>query len=109
MSEAHAHENHAAPRTGGTPLVLTGLAAERFRKVMEQEKLGAGYGVRIAVLSGGCSGMSYSMSFENQARKDDTIVEQGGLKLYVDAEGGPDLRVRGIVRSLRPRSGSRAL
>jgi|KBSSwiStaDraftv2_1062776.scaffolds.fasta_scaffold559059_2 iron-sulfur cluster assembly accessory protein len=90
MSEAHAHENHAAP-TGGSPLVLTGLAAERFRKVMEQEKLGAGYGVRIAVLSGGCSGMSYSMSFENQARKDDTIVEQGGLKLFVDAESAPYL------------------
>jgi len=90
MSEAHAHETHAAT-TGRSPLVLTGLAAERFRKVMEQEKLGAGYGVRIAVLSGGCSGMSYSMSFENQARKDDTIVEQGGLKLFVDAESAPYL------------------
>ena len=91
MSEADAHENHTAPRTGGSPLALTDLAAERFRKVMEQEKLGAVYGVRIAVLSGGCSGMSYSMSFENQAREDDTIVEQGGLKLFVDAESAPYL------------------
>ena len=90
MSEAHAHENHT-PSTGGSPLALTGLAAERFRKVMEQEKLGADYGVRIAVLSGGCSGMSYSMSFENQAREDDTIVEQGGLKLFVDADSAPYL------------------
>jgi iron-sulfur cluster assembly protein len=91
MSEAHAHEDHAAPRTGGAPLALTDLAAERFRKVMEQEKLGADYGVRIAVLSGGCSGMSYSMSFENQARKDDTIVELYGLKLFVDPESAPYL------------------
>jgi len=91
MSEAHAHEGHAAPETGGGPLALTDLAAERFRKVMEQEKLGPDYGVRIAVLSGGCSGMSYSMSFENQARNDDTIVEQGGLKLFVDAESAPYL------------------
>jgi iron-sulfur cluster assembly accessory protein len=91
MSEAHVHEDQAVSTTGGAPLSLTGLAAERFRKVMEQEKLGADYGVRIAVLSGGCSGMSYSMSFENQARKDDTIVEQGGLKLFVDRESAPYL------------------
>src|SRR5262245_24251841 len=91
MSEAHVHEDQAAPTTGGAPLSLTDLAAERFRKVMEQEKLGADYGVRIAVLSGGCSGRSYSMSFENQARKDDTIVEQGGLKLFLDPESAPYL------------------
>jgi len=93
MSEPHVHDDHAGAgaRAGGAALALTDLAAERFRKVMEQEKLSADYGVRIAVLSGGCSGMSYSMSFENQARKDDTIVERCGLKLFVDAESAPYL------------------
>ena len=92
MLEAHVHGDPAsAPAAGGAPLSVTALAIERFRKVMEQEKLQADYGVRIAVASGGCSGMSYSMSFENQARADDTIVEQGGLKLFVDRESAPYL------------------
>jgi len=93
MSGPHIHEDHtgAGASAGGAALALTNLAAERFRKVMEQEKLSADYGVRIAVLSGGCSGMSYSMSFENQARENDTIVERCGLKLFVDAESAPYL------------------
>jgi iron-sulfur cluster assembly protein len=92
MSEVHVHEGRASgPESGAAALSLTEIAAERFRRVMAQEKLGAEYGVRIAVSSGGCSGMSYSMSFENQARPDDTIVEQGGLKLFIDRESAPYL------------------
>jgi len=90
MSEAHVHADHALP-TDGPPIVLTEVAVERFRSVMQQEKLGADYGVRLAVSSGGCSGMSYSMSFENQARADDTVLEQDGLKLFIDAESAPYL------------------
>jgi iron-sulfur cluster assembly protein len=92
MSEVHVHDGRASgPEGSGGSLSVTEVATERFRRVMDQEKLGAEYGVRIAVSSGGCSGMSYSMSFENQARPDDTIVEQGGLKLYIDRESAPYL------------------
>ncbi len=92
MSEGHVHGDPGpAPGASGSVLCVTELATERFRKVMAQEKLGADYGVRVAVSSGGCSGMSYSMSFENQAREDDTIVEQDGLKLFIDRESAPYL------------------
>jgi iron-sulfur cluster assembly protein len=92
MSEVHVHDGRAsAPEAGAAALSVTEVATERFRRVMAQEKLGAEYGVRIAVSSGGCSGMSYSMSFENLARPDDTIVEQGGLKLFIDRESAPYL------------------
>jgi len=90
MSEAHVHANDAP--TGAAPLVvLTEVAVERFRGVMRQEKLGADYGVRLSVSSGGCSGMSYAMGFENQARPDDTVLEQDGLKLFVDPQSVPYL------------------
>ncbi len=92
MTEVHVHDGlAAAPGAGGAALSVTEIATERFRRVMEQEKLGADYGVRIAVSSGGCSGMSYSVSFENQVRPDDTIVEHGGLKLFIDRESAPYL------------------
>jgi iron-sulfur cluster assembly protein len=93
MSEGHVHAAPAqcAPSEGGL-IVLTDLAVERFRSVMTQEKLGADYGVRVAVASGGCSGMSYSIGFENQARPDDTVVEQDGLKIFIDGESSPHLQ-----------------
>jgi iron-sulfur cluster assembly protein len=91
MSEAHVHADHAAP-SSGEPIVLTEVAVERFRSVMQQQKLGADHGVRLAVSSGGCSGMSYSMSFENQPRPDDMVLEQDGLKLFIDAESAPYLQ-----------------
>lgn len=92
MSEVHAQSDALPSPSAGAPIVsLTDLAVERFRSVMAQEKLGADYGVRIGVASGGCSGMSYSMGFENQARPDDTVVEQGGLKLFIDGQSTPHL------------------
>ena len=92
MSEAHVHSD-PAPLAADEPLVvLTDVAVQRFRGVMAQEKLGSDYGVRLAVSSGGCSGMSYSLGFENTARADDTVIEQGGLTLYVDSESVPYLR-----------------
>ena len=93
MSETHIHaEPERGTASEGGLIALTDLAVERFRSVMAQEKLGTDYGVRIAVASGGCSGMSYSMSFENQARPDDTVVQQGGLKLFIDCQSSPHLQ-----------------
>lgn len=90
MHEPHAH---AQIQASGEPpgMELTDVAVDRFRKVMEQEGLGPDHGVRIAVNSGGCSGMSYSMSFESQARPDDTVIERDGLRLYVDRQSAPYL------------------
>jgi iron-sulfur cluster assembly accessory protein len=93
MSEAHVHTGPAPEASSeGRPIVLTDLAVERFRSVMAQEKLGADYGVRISVASGGCSGMSYSMSFENQARPGDTVIEQDGLRIFIDGQSSPYLQ-----------------
>ena len=90
----HAHEHpHAVPAPSGiTPrLELTELAVARFRKVMEQEKVDADAAVRIAVNSGGCSGMSYALSFDREPRAGDTVIDQGGLKVFVDPESAPYL------------------
>jgi iron-sulfur cluster assembly protein len=91
MSEAHVHTDSTV--AGEAPLVvLTEVAVQRFRGAMAQDKLGPDYGVRVSVSSGGCSGMSYSLGFENRPRADDTVIEQDGLTLFVDAESAPYLR-----------------
>ena len=42
-------------------------------------------GVRIFVSGGGCSGMTYGMTFVDQATPYDSIFEKDGLKVHVDA------------------------
>lgn len=71
--------------------MLTDQAIEKMKTVMRQEKLATGTGIRVSVAGGGCSGMSYSMGFETEKRPDDTIYEQNGLEIYVDAASRPYL------------------
>ena len=42
-------------------------------------------GVRIFVSGGGCGGMTYGMTFSEAPTANDSILEQDGLTLYVDA------------------------
>lgn len=67
----------------GTPIVLTAKAVEMVKSAMAQENL-QGYGIRVGVVGGGCSGFQYSMDFENQPKDGDLSFEQDGVKLYVD-------------------------
>jgi len=62
---------------------LTPKAVEMVKAAIEQENL-QGHGIRIGVVGGGCSGFQYSMDFENAAKEGDFVVEQGGLKVFVD-------------------------
>jgi iron-sulfur cluster assembly accessory protein len=67
-----------------TELMLTESAITEVRKFMEAESAGAEAGLRIRVVPGGCSGFSYSMQIEDAPRPGDDILEQGGLRLFVD-------------------------
>jgi iron-sulfur cluster assembly accessory protein len=65
-------------------IVMTAKAVEMVKDAMQREGL-AGYGIRIGVMGGGCSGFQYSMDFENSPKDGDVTLEQDGIKLYVDA------------------------
>ena len=40
--------------------------------------------VRVGVKSGGCSGLSYDLSFDKETQETDKIFEENGVKLVVD-------------------------
>ncbi|CAG0931998.1 Iron-sulfur cluster insertion protein ErpA [Thermoflexales bacterium] len=64
-------------------VTLTPIAAQKLGQML-QEKDMPNHGLRVFVAGGGCSGLQYGMAFEGEARDLDTIVEQHGLKVYVD-------------------------
>ena len=74
----------SAPETApASPINLTAKAVEMVRDAMTRENL-TGYGIRIGVVGGGCSGFQYSMDFENAEKDGDTVFEHEGVKVYVD-------------------------
>jgi iron-sulfur cluster assembly protein len=91
MAHEHAHDHAPAPVAEGEPLQLTATAVERIKETLAKENLGAGFGIRLAVTGGGCSGMSYAMNFERDARPDDRVLEFDGVRVFIDEASAPYL------------------
>ncbi len=66
-----------------SPITLTPKAIEMVNDAIQKENL-AGWGIRIGVVGGGCSGFQYSMDFEQEAKDGDMTFDQGGIKLFID-------------------------
>ena len=73
----------AAPAVDGPALSLSDVAVEKVKETMRKEGMAEG-GLRVSVVGGGCSGFQYSLGLDTAAREDDIVVEQGGVKLFVD-------------------------
>ena len=85
--EAHDHEMHEEEYTVKAPegmvLFLTDVAVEKVKEVINREGLKDG-GLRVSIVGGGCSGFQYNLGLDDSPREDDTVIEQGGVKLFVD-------------------------
>jgi len=63
---------------------LSDNAANRIKEIMSSKETNS-IGVRVAVKSGGCAGMSYVMEYAKEINPNDEIIEDKGVKVYVDA------------------------
>ncbi len=64
-------------------ITLSESAVKQIKRIREDENKPEG-GLRVAVVGGGCSGMSYKLEFQNEAQPNDKIFEQDGIKVFVD-------------------------
>ncbi len=63
---------------------LTPQAVAKVKQILSTEKK-EGYGLRVAIQGGGCSGFQYGLTFDNEQQPTDQVLEFDGLKVYVDA------------------------
>ena len=63
---------------------LSDKAASRIKEIMSGTENNS-LGVRVAVKSGGCAGMSYVMEYTKEINPNDEVVEEKGVKVFVDA------------------------
>ena len=66
-------------------LFLTEAAVKKVKAMMESQQK-EGYGLRFGVVPGGCAGLSYELSFQKTFFENDHVIEQDGLKIYVNDE-----------------------
>lgn len=64
-------------------VTLTPEAAAAVMDLMAKRNL-EGYGLRVFISGGGCSGFQYGMALENNFRETDLVSEQHGVKVVVD-------------------------
>ena len=58
-------------------------AAKKLTSLIEESGFKTPF-VRVSVKGGGCSGLSYDLSFDTEQQPADTLVEDKGVKILVD-------------------------
>jgi iron-sulfur cluster assembly accessory protein len=81
--EMHLDDEQAIRAPEGVALLLTDVAVEKVKEVIARQGVTEG-GLRVSVVGGGCSGFQYSLSLDESPREDDTVIEQNGVKLFLD-------------------------
>lgn len=67
-----------------TPAIqVTPKAIAKIRKAFEKQGVTDGF-LRLGILGGGCSGLSYQFKFDTKSRPNDKVFEFDGVKVVVD-------------------------
>lgn len=64
-------------------ITMSPAAADKIRSMADQHGV-AEQGVRVMVVGGGCSGLTYDMDFETEVKDGDQVFESDGVKVYID-------------------------
>lgn len=65
---------------------ITQLAADKAHKMMQDNQISpdSGYGIRIGVKAGGCSGLNYVLDIVDKPEENDRVFDAMGVKVYCD-------------------------
>lgn len=62
---------------------ITNEAADQLRRFLDEQGTPE-YGLRVFVAPGGCSGLQYGMTVEEEVEEGDEIIESNGVRILVD-------------------------
>lgn len=69
------------------PIQLSDRAGQEIKKIMTTKSIPEGYGLRVGVRGGGCSGMSYVLGFDKK-REHDLEYDLDGITVFLDKRHG---------------------
>ncbi|MCU0442607.1 MAG: iron-sulfur cluster assembly accessory protein [Bacteroidia bacterium] len=65
-------------------ITVTEKAKNRIKDLKVESHYSEDYFLRVGVDSGGCSGLSYKLDFDNQVKEGDEVMEYDGVKVVTD-------------------------
>lgn len=65
-------------------LYVAESAKEKIFELKDKQELADDYFVRVSVTSGGCSGLSYELDFDNENKDGDQVFEDNDVKVVTD-------------------------
>jgi len=65
-------------------IYLGASAKEKIEQLRKEAGIGLDHFIRVSVTSGGCSGLSYNMDFDDVAQPNDQVFEDNGEKIVTD-------------------------
>ncbi len=65
-------------------LFVADSAKNKVTELRQQESMSDDFFIRVSVTSGGCSGLSYKMDFDNETQPNDQVFEDNGVKVVTD-------------------------
>ena len=68
---------------GPTVVTVTEGAVKKVREFLDKENKPNG-ALRLYVTGGGCSGLSYGLAIEDEAGKDDLVIQENGVRVLID-------------------------
>ncbi len=67
-------------------ITISEKAAREVKQIQSENNIPENYGLRIGIKGGGCSGFTYTLGFDAEAREGDTVINDNGIKLFVDGK-----------------------
>ena len=64
-------------------VTVTEKAAEKVRNFATNQGLSDGFGLKVGVKGGGCSGLTYVLSIDGSPSEEDKIIEDKGIRLFI--------------------------
>jgi len=65
-------------------ITITPGALEKIEELKSEESLDQTYFIRVSVVGGGCSGLSYNLDFDNEEKEGDQVFDSEGAKIVCD-------------------------
>lgn len=80
--------------TENSLVTITDKAVDQIKTIFEKEDKGEKSGLRLSVVGGGCSGLSYKMDFD-QLKEKDHVIQFGEIKVLIDLKSA--IYLKGIT------------
>lgn len=79
-------------------VTITDKALQQIRVIKQQEVPQEGHGLRLAVVGGGCSGLSYKIEF-SAPKERDNVIDLNDVKIFIDPKSS--IYLKGITLDFR--------